>query len=183
MLTNPNKELYLNCEKDSGFFMYNLAQSRFKATNRYLSHNRNVPFLLNNMFDTESYKKNRIYNDKLKAIKNEKMKIASLSEQERKDKIDKMRELNRINSLNNTHKRRLRIKLNYKKVTLEDWHNIIDKQNNICSFCKQEFSSNNPATQDHIIPLSVGGKHNKDNIQALHKSCNSKKGTKCMKSA
>ena len=46
MLTNPDKELYLNCEKDSGFFMYNLAQSRAKATNRYLSHTRNVPFYL-----------------------------------------------------------------------------------------------------------------------------------------
>ncbi len=45
MLTFPNKELYLKREKDNGFFMYNLAQSRAKATNRYLSHARNVPFI------------------------------------------------------------------------------------------------------------------------------------------
>lgn len=46
MLTIPNKELYLKREKDSGFFMYDLAQSRAKATDRYLSHTRNVPFYL-----------------------------------------------------------------------------------------------------------------------------------------
>lgn len=38
--------LYLNRERDSGFFMYSLAQSRFEVANRYFSHNRNEPFYL-----------------------------------------------------------------------------------------------------------------------------------------
>ena len=46
ILQNPNNMLYLNRERDSGFFLYNMAQSRFEVANRYFSHNRNVPFYL-----------------------------------------------------------------------------------------------------------------------------------------
>lgn len=46
MLTTTPNMLYLNRERDSGFFMYNLAQSRFEVADRYFSHNRNEPFYL-----------------------------------------------------------------------------------------------------------------------------------------
>ncbi len=46
MLTNPLKELYLDCERDNGFSIYNLAQSRVETTFRCFSHARNVPFYL-----------------------------------------------------------------------------------------------------------------------------------------
>lgn len=32
------------------------------------------------------------------------------------------------------------------------------------------------ATLDHIIPLSMGGTHTRDNVQLAHKRCNEAKG-------
>jgi hypothetical protein len=58
-----------------------------------------------------------------------------------------------------------------KKWTLEAWA----KQNGICPRC-HEAISNSDMSGDHIEPLAGGGKHNRWNIQCLHKKCNSSKG-------
>lgn len=51
------------------------------------------------------------------------------------------------------------------------------KQNGHCARCgvAMNFSE---ATGDHKIPLAHGGKHNRHNIAALHRECNSSKGSK-----
>ena len=49
------------------------------------------------------------------------------------------------------------------------------KQNGRCARCNvaMDFSE---ATGDHKIPISQGGKHNRHNIAAMHRTCNSSKG-------
>jgi hypothetical protein len=51
-----------------------------------------------------------------------------------------------------------------------------EKQENKCVYCKTDISLKFHV--DHIIPLSKGGKHEKDNIQILCPSCNVKKSNK-----
>ena len=59
--------------------------------------------------------------------------------------------------------------------TLKDWDEIKEKHNQCCVICG---ASDLKLTIDHIIPLSKGGKHNRDNIQPLCHSCNSRKKDK-----
>ncbi|MDA8404687.1 MAG: HNH endonuclease [Desulfobacteraceae bacterium] len=44
----------------------------------------------------------------------------------------------------------------------------------ICYYCKNQFSSNE-LTMDHIVPLSRGGKTEKNNVVPCCKKCNSEK--------
>lgn len=47
-----------------------------------------------------------------------------------------------------------------------------------CGICKKAITHPETATIDHIIPLSVGGKNSRDNVQLAHPRCNRKKGDK-----
>jgi 5-methylcytosine-specific restriction endonuclease McrA len=60
--------------------------------------------------------------------------------------------------------------------TLEEWNEIKKAQNYRCAKCGKK----KKLTIDHIIPLSKGGTHYRDNIQALCKSCNCKKSNKML---
>jgi len=70
--------------------------------------------------------------------------------------------------------RRSRRRANGGTLTLEEWQDIKIIYNNSCPSCLQ----NKDLTIDHIIPLSKGGRNDKENIQPLCKKCNSSKGTK-----
>ena len=59
-------------------------------------------------------------------------------------------------------------------ITLEEWKQKLLEFNNCCAYCKD--SKN--IEQDHIIPLSKGGKHEIKNIQPLCRSCNARKSNK-----
>jgi len=56
-------------------------------------------------------------------------------------------------------------------LTAEEWNVIKKRYKNRCVYCGQE----KPLTRDHIIPLSKGGYHTKDNIVPACLSCNSRK--------
>ena len=60
------------------------------------------------------------------------------------------------------------------KVSLEEWNNKLIEFNYCCAKCviKENLE------QDHIVPLSKGGKHEINNIQPLCRSCNAKKSDK-----
>ena len=60
------------------------------------------------------------------------------------------------------------------KVNLEEWNNKLKEFNHSCAYCK----SSDKIEQDHIIPLSKGGKHEINNIQPLCRSCNAQKSAK-----
>lgn len=60
---------------------------------------------------------------------------------------------------------------------------IYDRDNWICQICHKpidkgaKFPDLMTASIDHRIPLSKGGQHTEDNVQAAHFTCNSSKGT------
>lgn len=49
------------------------------------------------------------------------------------------------------------------------------------NFTCQECGSRRLLTADHLVPESLGGETTMPNLQTLCKSCNSKKGSKCLK--
>jgi 5-methylcytosine-specific restriction endonuclease McrA len=78
------------------------------------------------------------------------------------------------NKLMHNRNRRV-LKLNSKgSHTLEEWEQLKLKYHYMCLCCKKQepFIT---LTEDHILPLSVGGGNNIENIQPLCRSCNSRK--------
>lgn len=45
-----------------------------------------------------------------------------------------------------------------------------------CPYCKESITTQDDLTIDHIIPQALGGKDDIENLQPMHKKCNSKKG-------
>jgi len=82
----------------------------------------------------------------------------------------------KINHAN--HKRRARERNTEITLTVEQWENVLRIQSNHCNVCGKRFTKKRPPTIDHIIPLSKGGGLTYENIQALCKSCNSRKHAK-----
>jgi 5-methylcytosine-specific restriction endonuclease McrA len=52
----------------------------------------------------------------------------------------------------------------------------LDRQGGACKRCGNPLHINE-ATGDHTIPLGGGGKHTKWNVSAMHRGCNSSKGS------
>lgn len=62
-----------------------------------------------------------------------------------------------------------------KTLSIEDWRNILNEYNFACAYCSR---TDLPLTKDHVIPLSRGGHHTKENVVPACKPCNSRKGAK-----
>ena len=58
----------------------------------------------------------------------------------------------------------------------EDWKGLLTEYNNSCVYCGDRGN----LSIDHIIPVSKGGKHTKENIVPACISCNSRKGDKSL---
>jgi 5-methylcytosine-specific restriction endonuclease McrA len=71
--------------------------------------------------------------------------------------------------------RRAKQKANGGTVTQEEWNEILEKYSHKCLCCGR---SDVKLTMDHVFPIVLGGKHTKENIQPLCKSCNSRKHDK-----
>ena len=64
------------------------------------------------------------------------------------------------------------------RLTQQDLDEMLEEQDNMCIYCGRKFGEDLPPTLDHIIPLSKGGEHTRENAQMLCRSCNSKKSAK-----
>lgn len=60
-------------------------------------------------------------------------------------------------------------------LTLSEWRDILEYFNHACAYCLR---SDAPMNIEHVIPLSKGGSHTKENVVPACGSCNSKKGTR-----
>jgi 5-methylcytosine-specific restriction endonuclease McrA len=53
---------------------------------------------------------------------------------------------------------------------------IIQHQATTCWICGGTFTTANPPTADHVIPVASGGTSLLSNLRAAHLSCNSRRG-------
>jgi len=60
-------------------------------------------------------------------------------------------------------------------VTAEDWIEILENHKHRCFYCHRRMMR---LTIDHVIPLSKGGTHTKENLVPACQSCNSRKSNK-----
>lgn len=63
------------------------------------------------------------------------------------------------------------------RVTARDWCRLLDRYRNCCAYCGV---TSVPLTQDHVIPLSRGGRHSIGNLLPVCKSCNSSKRSRLL---
>lgn len=70
------------------------------------------------------------------------------------------------------------LRLNGARHTEQQWQYLLWRTNGRCAKCQCFGTKDNPITKDHIIPLSLGGTDNINNIQPLCRQCNSWKGTR-----
>ncbi len=56
-------------------------------------------------------------------------------------------------------------------------HTLLKQQNYNCGICGKPMETAWDRNKDHIIPLIKGGRHIISNIQWVHRSCNSAKGS------
>ena len=134
--------------------------------NEYNKNNREK----NNLRSKEWYKCN-------------KDKIAIRTKQWRKDNVEKMAELTKRWREQNpdkwceySHIRRAKIKeVTFEKFSIND---IYQRDNWICQICKRAVNKKlkypDPLSKslDHIVPLSHGGNHTRENVQLAHLKCN-----------
>lgn len=127
----------------------------------------------------------KLHPEKLKAYRDSrKEKIAGFGKKYRETHKEQERlrqnkyfatPVGKITNVRRNHKRRDARKATVCNLTFEQWNTIIAEQNNCCAHCGKEFSDIVSPTQDHIVPISKGGGLTYENVQALCKSCNSKK--------
>ncbi len=61
-------------------------------------------------------------------------------------------------------------------LTVDEWIEIVAKFDGACAYC----GSTDSITVDHVIPISKGGPHSRDNVVPACKSCNSSKNTRSL---
>lgn len=71
-------------------------------------------------------------------------------------------------------KRRARLAGVEATLTPQEWNDLLEAYRHRCAYCGVD----GPMTQDHVVPISAGGGHTKDNVVPACQSCNSRKGTK-----
>jgi len=62
----------------------------------------------------------------------------------------------------------------YNPLTAQEWQEILKASKGKCYYCHKKTK----LTVDHVIPLSKGGRHSKENVVPACQSCNSKKQDK-----
>ena len=95
---------------------------------------------------------------------------------EHKERVRKYYEANKEKSFNRVRKRRTLKKSTVALLTTEQWRQAKEHFNNQCAYCGSEGN----LSQDHIIPISLGGYHVRTNVAPACLSCNLSKSNKEM---
>lgn len=61
-------------------------------------------------------------------------------------------------------------------LTLDQWIEVLEEFGHRCAYCGVE----GDLEQDHVWPISRGGRHTKDNMAPACRSCNARKGAKLL---
>lgn len=130
-----------------------------RATSKFYQKNKNDPAYMQ-----KRKLEFKIWYEKNREIIKQRNKMAT----KKYSKTDKGKQARR----NSKAIRRAREKTG--KVTNEQWQQKLKEFNYQCALCP----ANEKLEQDHIIPLSKGGKHEINNIQPLCRSCNASKSNK-----
>lgn len=150
------------------------SKRRYYQRNKEIIKYKNNEYYKNNKVHLDEYRRqwqkdnriNRILSCKKYYLKNREKEL-----QRRKDY--NQTPIGKISSLNNSMKRRLLYKDT--DITLE-WLLTLKQTTIHCSICNIELSDKgteyNGKQLDHIIPLSVGGLHMKNNVRFICKTCN-----------
>ena len=64
------------------------------------------------------------------------------------------------------------------RVEAAAWLTILERFGYCCAYCGHPSSEVGTLAQEHVIPISRGGRHAVENIVPACKSCNSSKGAK-----
>ena len=62
-------------------------------------------------------------------------------------------------------------------LTAGQWRTIVEEYGHRCAYCGREL---NKPTMDHVLPLSKGGKHTRENVVPSCQGCNSSKNGKLL---
>jgi 5-methylcytosine-specific restriction endonuclease McrA len=62
-------------------------------------------------------------------------------------------------------------------LSFDQWETIIQMHDHRCVYCYQKLET---PTQEHIVPLSSGGRHDENNVVPACLSCNSRKGSRSL---
>jgi 5-methylcytosine-specific restriction endonuclease McrA len=65
-------------------------------------------------------------------------------------------------------------------ITAQAWNELLGLYDYRCAYCGNKFSEINPATRDHIVPITRGGTHVISNLRPACRKCNSKKNNRTL---
>jgi 5-methylcytosine-specific restriction endonuclease McrA len=86
-------------------------------------------------------------------------------------------EAGRASDRRDNARRRAALSSEQATLTAAEWTDIRERHKYRCHWCKKKFKR---LTQDHVIPLSKGGLHVKENVVPSCLSCNSARGNRLL---
>lgn len=93
------------------------------------------------------------------------------------------------NRANWKHVQKRRARLRNNEYEPFDRNEIFDRDSWVCGLCDEAIDPSltwpapGSVSLDHVIPVSLGGPHTRDNVQAAHLGCNVIKGNRVLEEA
>lgn len=173
-----NSKICSKCKAEKSIFQFGAHKSRkdgLRSVCKDCNTSQAIDYARKNKDKVSKYQKEYKQKNKLKI--NEQIKAIKKSAKEHYDLIKKLWKINNKEKLaiyNQNRKARKRNQLGNISPLLIN--KLLVLQNNRCANCHVEL--NNKYHMDHIIPISLGGKHDDGNLELLCPKCNLRKSNK-----